>query len=237
MKAVFLAVKNRLPLEFRVVVALAIAALGLFGFLSIAEEMMEQETHAFDEVILLALRSPGNLSDPLGPVWFESAVGDITALGGYAVLTLILTFTTIYLIAMGRWRNALLAVSAVVSGTILSSVLKLGFARPRPDLVEHLTHATSASFPSGHATLSAVAYLTLGLFLARAADKRRGKVIILSSAVSITTLVGVSRVYLGVHWPSDVLAGWCIGAAWASIWWVIAWYLAPPEQPEPVQKD
>jgi undecaprenyl-diphosphatase len=94
--------------------------------------------------------------------------------------------------------------------------------------VEHLTHATSSSFPSGHATLSAVAYLTLGLFLARVTDRRRGKVIIISGAVFITMLVGASRVYLGVHWPSDVLAGWCIGAAWAAIWWVAAYYLAPP---------
>ena len=109
----------------------------------------------------------------------------------------------------------------------MSSLLKLGFDRPRPDLVEHLTHATSSSFPSGHATLSATAYLTLGLLMAQAHRRRRVKGLILLGAVAVTVLVGVSRVYLGVHWPTDVFAGWCLGAAWAALWWLAAKLFAP----------
>jgi undecaprenyl-diphosphatase len=113
----------------------------------------------------------------------------------------------------------------VVSGTVASTLLKLGFDRPRPDLVAHLAHAQSSSFPSGHAMLSAVTYLTLGVLLARVHKKRRTKIIVMTYAITLTLLIGSSRVYLGVHWPTDVLAGWALGAAWAGLWWLLAWWL------------
>jgi undecaprenyl-diphosphatase len=108
---------------------------------------------------------------------------------------------------------------------LLSSLLKLGFDRPRPDLVAHGAQVYSASFPSGHALMSAVAYLTLGALLARVQKGRRLKLYVLAVAVTLTFLIGVSRVYLGVHWPTDVLAGWCIGSAWALTCWVLAIWL------------
>ena len=115
--------------------------------------------------------------------------------------------------------------SAVASGTLLSEGLKLGFARPRPELAPHMVEVYSASFPSGHALLSAIAYLTLGAMLARASTKKRIKTLALMVAAMLTILVGLSRIYLGVHWPSDVLAGWALGAAWAALWWLFAWWL------------
>jgi undecaprenyl-diphosphatase len=116
-------------------------------------------------------------------------------------------------------------VCSIISGTLLISLLKLGFDRPRPDLVDHLTHASSSSFPSGHAASSALVYLTLGLLLAQAESHKRLKVFLIASAIFISILVGCSRVYLGVHWPSDVVAGWGFGAAWAILWWLIARYV------------
>lgn len=213
---------HQLAIEFQTLIAFGVMALGLLGFVAVAEDLIEGETHALDKEILLWMRAPDNLSDPLGPTWFESGVADITALGGYAVVTLIVSASIVYLCATGRWRHALIVLGAVVSGALLSVFLKLGFDRPRPDLVEHLTHATSSSFPSGHATLSAVVYLTLGLLMAHAHERYRIRLLIVVGALTVTMLVGISRVYLGVHWPTDVVAGWCLGAAWAAVWWLIA---------------
>lgn len=211
--------------EIGAVIAIGTIALGAFVFMAIADETVEGETHGFDQSILLALREPGDTANPIGPTWVEEAFADITSLGGYAVLTLLVAGVFVYLFAAGKRGAALLVAGAVVSGTALSILLKLGFDRPRPDLVAHLAHANSSSFPSGHAMLSAVTYLTLGVLLARAHERRRTKIIVMTYAVTLTLLIGASRVYLGVHWPTDVLAGWALGAAWAALWWLLAWWL------------
>ena len=125
------------------------------------------------------------------------------------------------MLARQRGAARLVAVS-VGGGTALSSLLKLGFARPRPDLVPHAVEVYTASFPSGHAMLSAVTYLTLAALLARVQPRRRLRIYVLALAVLTSLLVGASRVYLGVHWPSDVAAGWCVGAAWALLCWLAA---------------
>ena len=209
-------------IELQTVIALAAIAAGILIFGGVAEDVLEGEPHKFDTELLLALRQAGNPDNPIGPAWLEYAMRDITALGGYAVLTLIVMLTTLYLLLESRIKTALLLVSSIISGTLLVSILKIGFDRPRPDLVDQLTHATSSSFPSGHATSSALVYLTLSLLLAQAVRHRRLKLFLIASGVFIAILVGCSRVYLGVHWPSDVVAGWCLGAAWAMIWWIIA---------------
>lgn len=211
--------------EIGAVIAVGVAALGAFLFITIAETALEGDSHAFDQSLLLALREPGDIDNPIGPVWVEYAMADITALGGYAVLTLLVAGVFFYLLASGKRGTALLLVGAVISGAFMVSLLKLGFDRPRPDLVAHLSHAQSSSFPSGHATVSAIAYLTLGVILARAHERRRTKVIVMTYAVVLTLLIGMSRVYLGVHWPTDVLAGWSLGAGWAALWWLLAWWL------------
>lgn len=211
--------------EIGATIALGIIALGALLFAFIADETFEGETRGFDESILLALREPGDPANPIGPVWLEHAVADITALGGYVILTLLVAGVAIYVFVAGKRGSALLVVGAVGSGTVLSETLKLGFARPRPDLVAHLAEVQSASFPSGHAMISAIAYLTLGVLLTRVHEKRRTKFLVMTYAVTLTLLIGLSRIYLGVHWPTDVLAGWALGAAWSSLWWLLAWWL------------
>lgn len=213
---------RRLPVEFQTSIAFGVLVLGFLGFVAVAEDVLEGEPNKFDSDLLLALRQAGNPDNPIGPAWLEYAMRDITALGGYAVLTLIVVLSTLYLLLESRIKTALLLVSSIISGTLLVSILKIGFDRPRPDLVDQLTHATSSSFPSGHATSSALVYLTLSLLLAQAVRHRRLKLFLIASGVFIAILVGCSRVYLGVHWPSDVIAGWGLGAAWAMIWWIIA---------------
>lgn len=221
--------------EIGATIAVGVVALGLLAFATIADEAFEGDARGFDEWLLVALREPGDLANPVGPAWLEHALLDITALGGYVVLTLLVTGVAIYLIAAGKRGTALLIVGSVGSGAVLSEILKLGFARPRPDLVAHLSHAYNASFPSGHAMLSAVTYLTLGVLLTRAHKQRRTRIIIMTYAIALTLLIGASRVYLGVHWPTDVLAGWALGAAWAATWWLLAWQLqrnGSVEQPD-----
>ncbi len=146
---------------------------------------------------------------------------DVTALGGIPVLTLLALLSLGWLILRHRWRSVTLLVLALPGGLLLNTLLKRGFDRPRPGLVAHLAEVDTSSFPSGHAMLSAIGFLTLGVLLASGAERRRERAYILGAAVALTLLIGSSRVYLGVHWPSDVLAGWCLGAAWAMGCWLL----------------
>lgn len=213
---------------------LSLCACGFFAwaFIVLAGEVLEGETHALDSAILLALRNPQDLANPIGPSWLEEAARDFTGLGGYAILTFLTAATIIYLLMAGKRAAALLVFVSVIGGTLLSTGLKIGFERPRPDLVPHAARVYTASFPSGHAMLSAVTYLTLGALLARVEKSRRISAFLMGLAIVVTLLVGASRVYLGVHWPSDVVAGWAIGAAWASLCWFVALQLQRKGQVE-----
>lgn len=202
--------------------ALLLCAGALLAFAELAGEVVAGETHAFDEAVLLAMRNPADLADPIGPAWVEAAFRDITSLGGTTVLAAVTLATLGYLLLAGKRTTALLVAVAVGGGTILSSILKSGFERPRPDLVAHLVEVSSQSFPSGHAMLATVTWLTLGTLLATVQPTRRLKAYVLAVGIALALLVGTSRVYLGVHWPTDVLAGWCIGTAWALACWLVA---------------
>ena len=203
---------------------LATAAAALWGFVEIADEVEDGESSDFDRTVILMLRTASDATDPLGPVWVEEAARDVTALGGIIVLALMVLAAAGYLLLERKHRTALLLVVAGGGGILLSSALKYGFSRPRPDLVPHITQVYTASFPSGHAMLSATVYLTLGALLASAQTDNRTKAYLIGLALLVTVLVGVSRIYLGVHWPTDVLAGWAAGAAWAlSLWSLSLW--------------
>lgn len=210
---------------------------GVWLFVKITEEVMEGETRSFDEATLLALRNPANLADPLGPGWVQEMGRDLTALGGVTVLVLITLSAIGYLLLDRRYRAALFTAVAVAGGQLLSTVLKIGYNRPRPDLVPHETIVYTASFPSGHAMMSAVTYLTLAALLSRVQPRLRLKAYLLLVAVLLTLLVGVSRVYLGVHWPTDVLAGWAAGAAWASLCWLVVRWLQRRGRVESVNEE
>lgn len=225
--------------EIGILAGLAFAAGGVLAFLAIADEVREDEPealHRLDTALLLGLRSPGDPADPIGPLWLEIAARDLTSLGSAAVLALVVLLAVGYLLVARRPGPAVLLVVAVGGGQILSSVLKIGFARVRPDLVPHSVDVYTASFPSGHAMLSAVTYLTLGAILASVEPQRRRRLYVLGAAVLLTLLIGVSRIYLGVHWPTDVLAGWCIGSAWAVFCWTASVLLQRRFVPGPAER-
>lgn len=209
--------------EVAAVTALLIAALGAMAFLAIADEVAEGETHALDLAVLRALRVEGRPETLVGPDWLHVAAVDITALGSVAVLSLIILLAFALLASLRRWGEGFLLLGGALSGVTVSQGLKALFGRERPDMAYRAVEAVNASFPSGHAMLSAVVFLTLGVLTARFSDRRRVKVLAISAAVLASLLVGASRVYLGVHWASDVLAGWCVGAAWAMVCWLVAY--------------
>ncbi|MFH5926199.1 phosphatase PAP2 family protein [Roseomonas xinghualingensis] len=202
-------------------IAIALTAAALLVFANIAAEVIEGDTRAFDEHVLLALRSAGDPSDPIGPPWFEEIMRDFTALGGTGILVTMTLAVLGFLLLTGKRQAAAMVFASVATGLLLSHALKWGFDRPRPDLVPHGASVYTQSFPSGHAMLSAIVYLTLGALLARVQTERRVKAYLLLVATLLSLIVGASRVYLGVHWPTDVLAGWAIGAAWALLCWLI----------------
>lgn len=208
--------------EAALLIVPGLAAAAVWGFAGLADQVLEGGTHSFDRTVLLAMRNPQDLSDPVGPLWFEEMVRDFTAFGGTGPLVLVTAAVLLYLLLQRRSRTALFVLFAVGGGQLLSSVLKLGFSRPRPDLVPHGMEVYTASFPSGHAMMGAVTYLTLAALLARVEKRRRIKAYVILVAVTTTVIVGLSRIYLGVHWPTDVLGGWMAGSAWAAICWTVA---------------
>jgi undecaprenyl-diphosphatase len=211
--------------EAAVLVAALSVLLAIVGFVKISEELGKGELAHLDEWLLLLLRVPGQPHRPIGPSWLVEAARDLTPLGGRTMLVVVTLFAIGYL-ALERKHGALWLVGlATAGGGLLSTGMKQVFGRERPDLVPHLVAVSSPSFPSGHALLAAVLYLTLGALLARFAVRRRTKVYLLSVALFTTFMIGSSRVYLGVHYPTDVLAGWCVGLAWALTCWLIARYL------------
>ena len=203
-------------------ILLGVISLVALLFVWLGSEISDGETRRFDSRILLALRQSGDLSQPIGPHWLRASILDLTALGGGTILTLVTLVAIGSLLAQRKRAEALFIAFAVGGGGLLSDLLKIGYARPRPDLVAHLVEVSSASFPSGHAMNSAVTYLTLGVLLARAVPDRWLKAYVLWVGVLLTLIVGFSRVYLGVHWPTDVLAGWAVGSAWAGLCWIVA---------------
>lgn len=208
--------------ELPILVAPGLAAAAIWAFIELADDVREGETNEIDRALLLSLRRRDDISDPLGPLWFEELVRDVTAFGGTGPLLFVTFAAVLYLFLQRKHRTALFVLLAVGGGQLLSSVLKLGFDRARPDLVPHGMHVYTASFPSGHAMMAAVTWLTLGALLARTESRRRIKAYIILLALTVTVLVGCSRVYLGVHWPTDVLGGWVAGSAWASLCWALA---------------
>jgi len=204
-------------IERRTLSAIILAASLLFAFFTLANAVTQGSMHTFDEWLIIALRRPGDLADPIGPKWLEEMMRDFTALGSTGVLTLMALVITGFLAMTRKGYAALFVLGSVAGGVLISQATKWAYARPRPDLVPHGTEVFTASFPSGHSMMAAVVYLTLGALLARTQSGGRVKTYVLAVAVLLTVLVGASRVYLGVHWPTDVLAGWALGGMWALI--------------------
>ena len=187
---------------------------GIFLFQHLVGEVIEGEPLKFDATILLALRQQDNPAVPVDPAWLLHAADDITSLGGVTVLSLLTVMVTVYFIVSNKRALALFIALSVSGGWLISTLLKIGVGRPRPDIVPHLAHVSDLSFPSGHAMLSTVTYLTLGALLAKGRVFSE-RIYLIGCAIFLTVSIGFSRVYLGVHFPSDVLGGWCAGTIWA----------------------
>jgi undecaprenyl-diphosphatase len=207
--------------EPRAIGSLFIVAGSMWLFIQIADSVVDGETHSMDIRILRALRSATDPAVLRGPQVMKETMRDLTALGGYPILTLTTLGVVGFLFMGGHGRDARFVLTAVVGGWILAYSLKFGFDRPRPDIVPHLSDVYSSSFPSGHSLMSAVVYLTIGSLLTNLVTSTRLKWYFLGVATFLAFLVGFSRVAMGVHYPSDVAGGWCLGLAWAEICWLM----------------
>ena len=205
-----------------ILVPIGLIAAAASAFIALLDEVSEGDTRAIDEAIILAFRVPGDPADPIGAPWFEEAMRDITALGSAPALVIAVLAVFGFLALAKAWRPAVFILVASGGGLFVSSLLKYTIDRPRPDLVPHGNLIYTSSFPSGHSMMSAVVYFTLAALVTRLIERRRLKGYALGVAMTLTLLIGVSRIYLGVHWPSDVMAGWAAGAAWALGCWLIA---------------
>ncbi len=193
----------------------------LLGFAWVSDLVIGGETQHFDDRVLRSLRQSANPSLPVGPAWLRGAALDITALGSGWVLGVVVAAIAGFMLLQGLRRTALFVLVASIGGWLLNSVLKELFQRARPEVVPHLRDVMSLSFPSGHAMTSAAVYLTLGALLMRVADRRATKIYCMTFAMLLAGLVGITRVYLGVHYPTDVLAGWLVGLSWALFCWLL----------------
>ena len=208
--------------EYRLLLGF-VAAIGLaVTFGALAGEMLEGDFGAFDRNFLLALRHLDDLATPIGPHFIQTAMIDITAMGSETILTLVTLMALGFLLLRKRYRQTLLVAAAVGGGAILSGILKSLFSRARPDVVPRLAEVSSGSFPSGHAMNSAIIYLTIAVLIARSYEDPRTRSFIVGLAALATLTIGFSRLYLGVHWPTDVAAGWLVGLAWALLMGMIA---------------
>ena len=209
------------PMRLMPVLMVALFAGAVYAFLAIADEVSENEIAEIDNFLFMLFRNPGNPAEPLGPAWFRETMTEITSLGGYPVLVILVGSVIGFLVVVGKFGPALFVSLSMISGTAVGHALKLIYDRPRPDLVEPLVNTHTASFPSGHATMSAIVYLTLASLIMRLVDETATRAYVLTVALLLTLAIGLSRIYLGVHLPSDVAAGWALGVAWASLSWLI----------------
>ena len=206
--------------------ALALLLLaGVWLLLWLAYGVSTGSAQRADERLLRGLRDPADPADPLGPEWLEEVARDLTSLGGAAPLFLVTAGVGGYFVLSRSYRALLLLAVATCGGVLLSLLLKEVYDRLRPNIVAHLSQVYSSSFPSGHSMLSAVVYLTVGELLARQVKERRLKVYFVGIALLLSFLVGLTRLYLGVHYPTDVLAGWAAGLAWALLCGLVARWL------------
>ena len=219
----FASLRSQISLIVLTVVLVGVA--GLWAFIEIADKVQEGHTQKFDDWAIRALRRANDPATPIGPPWLSEVGRDLTALGGVAVLMLVTFSVAGYLLIAKKYHAMWLVLIATLSGLAVSSVLKHFFRRDRPELVPHLSLVYTSSFPSGHSMMSAIVYLTLGSLLARLAPGYRIKLYFIGVALFLTALVGASRVYMGVHYPTDVLAGWTAGLVWAILCWLVARYL------------
>ena len=205
--------------EARALAAAALAGGGVWALLHLGGEMREGETVAFDRRLILALRVPGHPHEAVGPAWLTDMLRDVSALGSTAIIALATVLATAVLAYRRHWRRALVLIVVVLLAEASDDLLKAIYNRGRPDFAVAGLYTQSQSFPSGHSTASAALWLTIATVSASFEARTDAKVLWFVMAIATILAVGFSRVYLGAHWPTDVLAGWIVGAAWALVGW------------------
>jgi undecaprenyl-diphosphatase len=208
--------RDGLTIETAALLQLFCGAICIWIGLKVVPGLYKSRLAAIDNFLLRVLRRGDNPAIPVGPEWLSQAAQDVTALGSGAELTIATGILVGFLCLDRRFRAAGFLLSSLGSGLLICELLKGLFLRRRPNVVPHLTRFDPASFPSGHSMGAALVYLTLGSIISRQVVGSTAKAYFLSVALTLALLVGVSRVYLGVHYPSDVLAGWAAGSLWSA---------------------
>jgi undecaprenyl-diphosphatase len=206
--------------DLQVITGLVAIGVLVLVFIRLGSAVSGAGTDDFDQAVLLALRDAPD--DPIGPPAFEGAVMHLSALGSGAVTSLVVLIAASYLALSGRRRYALLVIGCAVGTLIAMAALKGLFDRPRPSVVTHIDPPGGESFPSGHSMISAALYPMLAVLIARTLPTRKQRVFVIAAGAFLALLVGVTRLYLGVHYPTDVLAGWTVGLSVALIGGVVA---------------
>jgi undecaprenyl-diphosphatase len=205
----------------------------LLAFREIGEAVGAGDARAFDHAIYQALRPPASAEKSLSVIWTNIAAADFSAMGSVSVLAFIVVMVCGLFLCLRRRAEAAVLLVASGGGLALTNFLKDIFHQDRPPLTPEMAAGLNASFPSGHAMLSATVYLTLGALIGHFAERRLIRLYVLGVAILLTLMIGFSRIYLGLHWTTDVLGGWCVGAAWALGWraLVLGWRRLAPRSP------
>jgi undecaprenyl-diphosphatase len=210
------------PKELKLLVVLLAVALWAWALVLVLAAVGFARIQSFDEHVLLWFRRPENLAVPVGPHWLLDAAREITALGSATILLFVTLSVVGYLWLERRYGLLALVLASTFGGVLIATLLKDVLGRPRPTVVPHLVAVTSPSFPSGHSMLSTTVYLTLGALLTRVPADRATKLYFVLLPSMLVVSIGLSRIYLGVHYPSDVLGGWVGGLVWALACLVVA---------------
>jgi undecaprenyl-diphosphatase len=188
---------------------LAFAIALTYGFAKIAAKVVSGGTSGFDDA---SMRFMGSHQVP----WISNLMVEVTMLGTGIVVAMMIAVTALFLWLYDYKNSATLLLVTTLGGMLLNNVLKLGFDRPRPQFFDWGTHAMTSSFPSGHAMSAAIVYPTVAYLAARLQKSHWARVLTMLSAAILVVLICLSRVYLGVHYPSDVIAGVVVGLAWSA---------------------
>ncbi len=223
--------------DIKIILVILFVAFALYLFIEFSSEMAEGELTAIDNIILQALRNPQNPKELIGPPGLLAFMQSVSYLGGIYVLSAVSTIAAMFFMLKKRTRTCLLFILSVTSGSALMVLLKYVFDRPRPDIVPHLGEFSLGSYPSGHSMVSAIVYLTIGALLARSTKSLKMRAIYLSIAGVFVFLIGISRAFLGVHYPSDILAGWCAGVIWSALSYLLAKFLLRKKRQDPSTSD
>lgn len=208
--------------ELRALILITIVVAAAWGAVEVAD-LLRDGNRSLDEAMLSVFRSSSDRTNPIGSRGVEDISRNVSSLGSNAVLIFVCLIVLAYLLAQGSKKASALVVASIVGSLGISFVLKLFFNRPRPDLFVESVHVTTSAFPSGHAMVSMSVYLLFAALLARLDSRGWVKIFFLASAVIINLVIGITRLHLGTHWPTDVLSGWAIGAAWTTLCWLTAY--------------